>query len=828
VSILLAGAAPTRAQSSPREVMNGAELRLALQKLRVLGSVLYVAAHPDDENTSLITYLSRGRKVRVGYLAMTRGSGGQNLIGSETGEALGAIRTQELLAARSIDGAEQFFTRAIDFGYSKTAEETMEIWGRDDVLSDIVWVIRSFRPDVIVTRFPPDGRGGHGHHQASAILAKEAFTAAADPTRFPDQLKSVRPWQAKRILWNAFRVDPATRDAALPKLLTIDLGEYDPLLGKSYAELSAASRSMHKSQGFGAAERRGPVPNYLEWLDGAPAAADLLEGVTTGWPRIPGGNKVDALLADAERAFDPTAPEKIVPTLVRARAMIARLGDDPWIALKLRDLDEVIRSCAGLWMEAIAERAYALPGASIPVSISVMRRAALPVTLAGIEMPPGSTLRAAADSTTSLVDGPLERNLPLDATATVPIAASAERSHPFWLREPPGPGSYRIADATLRGAAENPPALTVRVDLLIEGTRISYAVPVLYRWTDRVAGERYRPLEIVPPVTLRFDRKVYLFPDARPRDVRVAVETPGPGATGTVRLQLPGGWSASPAETTVSVPEAGGSVGLRFRVTPGGATGSESISASMEVAGTRYGRARIVIDYPHLPVMTLFPPAQAHLVRADLKTAGTNIGYVMGSGDDIPQALEEMGCRVTLLTDDEIESAPLGGYDAIVVGIRAYNTRPRLRTLQERLLGYASNGGTLVVQYNTVEADLQNRLGPYPFELSRDRVTVEGAPVRVSKADHPLLRRPNRIGASDFEGWVQERGLYFANPFDAKYDTLFSINDPGEEPMVGGLLYARYGKGAYIYTGLSWFRQLPAGVPGAFRIFANLIGGAKG
>jgi len=828
--ILLAGLHPVSgtAAERPQDAMNSADLELALKKLRVLGSVLYVAAHPDDENTAFITYLSKGRKARVGYLAMTRGSGGQNLIGTEVGEALGAIRTQELLAARSLDGAEQYFTRAIDFGYSKTAEETMAIWGRDEILSDIVWVIRSFRPDVIVTRFPPDGRGGHGHHQASAILAKEAFEAAADPTRFPDQLRRVKPWRAKRILWNAFRIDPASRDPKLPKLITVDLGAYDPLLGKSYAERSAASRSMHKTQGFGAAERRGPVPNFLEPVGGEPPVEDLFDGVTTGWSRLPGGGKVDAALAEAERAFRPSAPGTIVPHLLRARKLMSRLGDDPWVAVKVRELDEVIRSCAGLWMEAIADQPYALPGGSVGVELSALRRTTVPVVLVGIGLPDGATLRDTSDSTAAVTDRSLDVNVPFTAVATVPIAASAEISHPFWLREEPTQGAYRVTDPSLRGAAENPPAVSVRFDLVIEGSRFSYDVPVLYRWTDRVAGERYRPLEIVPPVSLRFERRAYLFADKRPRDVRLVVETPGPAVTGAVRLDLPAGWSASPAESVVTVSGIDAPAVLRFRVTPGTAVGSETLAASIDVGGTRHARARSVIDYPHIPVMSFLPPARAHLVRADVKTAGSNIGYVMGSGDEIPQALEQMGCRVTSLTDDDLEAAPLNGFDAIVVGIRAYNTRPRLRSAQSRLLAYVSNGGTLVVQYNTVDATLDDKLGPYPFRLSRRRVTVEGAPVRLSMPDHPILHHPNQIGPSDFEGWVQERGLYFADPFDASYQRPFSMNDPGEEPSEGSLLYAPYGKGVYIYTGLSWFRQLPAGVPGAFRLFANLLAGGKG
>lgn len=823
------------AESRPRDVMNAAELERAVQKIRVLGSVLYIAAHPDDENTAFITYLESDRLARVGYLSMTRGSGGQNLIGPETGEALGVIRTQELLAARAIDGAEQYFTRAVDFGYSKTSDETMAFWGREAVLSDVVWTIRTFRPDVILTRFPLDNRGGHGHHQASAILAKEAFAAAADPKRFPEQLHLAPPWRAKRILWNAFRPDTGRRDPALPKLLTVDLGAYNALLGKSYTELSAASRSMHKSQGFGAAERRGPVPNFLELLDGEPAMDDLFDGVATGWSRIPRGGTVESILAEAEERFDPNAPQRIVPILVRARAAMRALGNDPWVVVKLRELDDVIRSCAGLWLEAIATRPFALPGGSVPVTVSLLTRSDVPVALSQVVMPYGAALRDASDSTRSFANRPLSRNIPLEGTATVSLAKNANTTQPHWLRQRPGAGAYRVRNAGTTHAveketpdeAENRPAIQVRFELEIGGERIAYDVPVFYRWTDRVAGERYRPLEVVPPVTLRLDRSVYLFAEVAPREVSVIVESPGPAVSGAVRLDLPPGWQSMPAETVITVRGADAPGSARFWVRPGERASSGLLAASMTVGGVRRDRSRTVIDYPHIPVTTLFPPAEAHLVRADVKRSGSRVGYVMGSGDEIPAALGEMGYRVTLLSDDDIESGALTGYDAVVVGIRAYNTRPRLRSLQDHFFDYVSAGGTMVVQYNTAEDALQDRLGPYPFKISRNRVTVEGSPVRLVKAEHPLLRAPNRIGATDFDGWVQERGLYFANPWDPAYETVLSMNDPGEGPMDGSLLYARFGKGVFVYTGISWFRQLPAGVPGAYRLFANLVGGGR-
>ena len=821
-----AQASPARAQSRPPEAMDAAELKLAIEKLRVLGSVLYVAAHPDDENTALITWLSRERKARVGYLSMTRGSGGQNLIGSETGEALGVIRTQELLSARRVDGAEQFFTRAIDFGYSKTAEETMRIWGHDRILSDVVRAIREFRPDVIITRFPTDARGGHGHHQASAILAQEAFVAAADSARFPEQ--GLTPWQAKRLLWNAFQLDSAAVLAGTLTPVTIDLGAYNPILGESYTEIAGRSRSMHKSQGFGAPERRGPIPNHLVLQAGEPIRADLFEGVTTTWERIRGGKKVDEILTSAARDFDPAAPHKTIPALARAYAAMSTLETDRWVARKRIDLLEAVRSCAGLWIEAIASEPAVTPGGEIPVTVSVLSRSGVPVRLVSLEMPQGEALAPAPPDTTDtrgFANRALETNRPVNGVARVRVPADAAITHPAWLLEEPETGAYRIADPRWITAAENPPALIARATLEISSQRFTYAVPVLYRWTDRVLGERYRPLEVVPPVTLRLDRSAYLFPDGSTRDLRVTVEASAATASGPVRLDLPTGWTATPSETTITVTSTA-PVGLRFRVKPPRTGASASVTASMTVAGVRYSRGRQVIDYAHIPVTTLFPSATAKLARVDLATAGSRVGYVMGSGDDVPAALEQMGYQVSMLSDEEIESGRLQGLDAIVVGVRAYNTRPALIRMEDRLLEYVKAGGTLVIQYNTTQPSLQDRLGPYPFQISRDRVTVEESPVQLTSG-HPLLARPNKIGAADFEGWVQERGLYFAKPWATEYETPLTMGDPGESPTGGSLLYTRVGKGTFIYTGLSWFRQLPAGVPGAYRLFANLVSGGR-
>ena len=829
VLLALALAAPvtTSADPHPPELLDAAHLRLALRKLQVLGSALYVAAHPDDENTAFLTWLEGERMVRAAYLSMTRGDGGQNLIGSETGEALGVIRTQELLAARRIDGAEQYFTRAIDFGFSKKPEETLEIWEKDRILADVVWVIRRFRPDVIVTRFPSDGRGGHGHHTASALLAEEAFRAAADPTRFPEQLKQVKPWQAKRILWNSFPQDTSKRDPTTT--VTIDLGTYNPLLASAYTEIAGRSRSMHKSQGFGAPERRGSIPNYFTLRDGEPLSGDLFTGVDLTWNRVPGGAKVGELLRAAERDFNPDRPAALLPKLLEAHAAMAGLGDDPLVETKRRELLEVVRSCAGLWIEAVAATPTATPGARVSVNVSALNRSDAAITLESVEVHSGADAETAAARGTHGTNGAdaprtLELNRTVTVTSMVVLPADAPLGQPYWLREPMRHGSFEVSPATLIGTPENASTLTARVALTIAGRRVVYDAPVSYRWVDPVQGERWRAFDVMPPVTARFDQGAYLFADAKPRTVRLTVQGADSAIAGVARLRLPEGWRAEPASAPFSLARGGGEQTLRFTVTPGAGPAAATIGAVLDVGGRAFEARRLVrIDYTHIPVQTLLPPAEARLVRADVRIAGRNVGYLMGSGDQVPEALRQMGYVVTLLGDEDLES-DLSRFDAIVAGVRAYNTRPRLRALQPRLLDYVEKGGRLVIQYVTSEEALKDRLGPFPFTVSRaDRVTVEEAEMRMKDPAHPVLAKPNKIGAADFAGWVQERGLYYANPYDARYETPLSANDPGETPKDGGLLVARHGKGVFVYTGLAWFRQLPAGVPGAWRLFANLV-----
>ena len=818
-TIAVAPAAPPPT-ARPVEIMSASEITLALKRLRTVGNVLYVAAHPDDENTALLSYFVSGRGLRTGYLSMTRGDGGQNLIGIETGEALGVIRTHELLAARRVDHAEQFFTRALDFGFSKSADESMALWGHDEILSDVARVIRTFRPDVIVTRFPPDSTAGHGHHTASAMLAEEAFRAAGDAKRFPD-LKSLEPWTARRIFWNVFRADPSQRSASQPNLLSVDIGEYQPLLGRSYAEIAGESRSMHKTQGFGAPERRGSIPSYFELRAGQPATSDLFEGIALDWTRVRNGAELDRMLVKIEREFDPRHPATILPQLVKVHEAMRHLDPNPWTAPKMAELLEIIRSCSGLWLEAAATAPSAVPGAPVTVTVSALNRSDFPITVDSVTLPYDATVMDTVLKQ-PFAGRALTTNRAASGMATLTLPANTAFTNPYWLTERATQGRFVVKDPTLIGRAENPPALMARFTLRAGTEKLVYDTPVVYRWVDPVQGERYRPFEIEPPVTMHFDQAVYLFADTSARDVRVGVASGSAPATGKLRLAVPEGFRVRPESVDFDL-QPGTERSVTFRIAPPAGSARGAVAAVASVGGRDYSMKRVVVDYPHITPRVLLPPAEVQVVRTELKHVGETVGYIMGSGDSGPEALRQIGYTVSLLTDEDLETGNLFAFDAIVTGVRAYNTRPRLLALRTRLLDYVEAGGTLVVQYNTADEKLRNKLGPQPFALSRDRVSVEEAEVRFRNADHPLLKTPNKITPEDFDGWVQERGLYFANPWDAAYETPLECNDPRETPKLGGLLVTRHGKGVFIYTGYSFFRQLPAGVPGAYRLFANLV-----
>jgi LmbE family N-acetylglucosaminyl deacetylase len=811
VSVVLASAFAQ--PQSPRSV-DASDLRLALKKLSVLGSVLYVAAHPDDDNTAFLGYMAKGRLMRAAYLSVTRGEGGQNLIGSEQGDLLGVIRTQELLASRRIDGAEQYFTRAIDFGFSKSLDETMNIWGKEKILSDVVWLIRSYRPDVVVTRFTPT-QGGHGNHTASAELAQLAYAAAGDPNRFPEQLKYVQPWKPKRLVWNVFRFQQSDRPSIPEHSVALDVGTYSPVLGESFTEMAGRSRTMNKSQGTGGGQNRGEFVNYFQHIAGDTATRDLFDGVNTSWARVTGGAPIGTMLEDAYRSFDEENPAKSLPVLLRVYGELGNLKSDPWIAVKKRELLEVIRLCGGLWVDALASENNATPGSDLKVTVSAINRSSFPFRLEQITAP---LLKA-----DSVLNVPLGNNQPVQAIFALKIPPVFPYSQPYWLAEAPELGSYRVANQQLIGQAENAPPLSVRVKIASNDGAIDLEVPVRFRTVDPVDGELYRPFVVNPPVSVSLPEKVYLFPDGVARSVVVNIRNEGGKISGAVSLRVPQGWKVTPAGIPFEFSQKNENQSVAFSVLPG--PGSTSGTFQVEAsAGERIVREDMVtIRYPHIPLQTVFPKTEGRLLRFDLKTKSKRVGYIMGPGDEIPTALRQMGYQVTMLTDDDLKNGALTMFDVIIAGVRSYNTRPAVRANQRKLMEFVEKGGTYLVQYMTPRRVETENMGPYPFTISGDRVSVEEAPVRFLAPDGPVLNTPNKITQEDFKGWIQERGLYFSDKWDPHYTAVLASNDPGEPSRDGGLLVAEYGKGYYVFTGYAFFRQLPAGVPGAYRLFANLL-----
>ncbi len=823
---LLFTSAAARAE---HELAGAAEIELALRKLNVLGSVLMIGAHPDDENTALLAYFARGRHARTAYLSATRGEGGQNLIGPEQGDLLGVIRTQELLAARKMDGAEQFFTRAIDFGFSKTAVETLAQWDREKILGDMVWVIRRYRPDIVVLRFSGTPRDGHGHHQSSAILGKEAFSAAADRNRFPEHLKRVEAWQAKRLLFNVFTFSAAQEKeaAGMPQRLEIDSGEYNPVLGRSYNEIAGISRSMHRSQGMGAAQRRGSSKNYLVTIAGDPATQDVFDGVDITWNRFPGGAAIAPILADAARSFSPEHPEKIIPLLLKARPLLTKIRD-PWAEQKQRELDEILALCSGLWLDATSERAEAIPGSELKINLTALDRSSYPLTVSGITVAgqsiPGTPVA-------------LAYNQPKSFQMSWRVPQTQPYSQPFWLERPKQGSTYTIENQERIGVADALPVLEARFQLIAGTEKLELVRPVRFRYIDHVEGELTRPLAVIPPVALRVPEAVMVFPAARARQVEVLARINTAATSGDIRLKLPEGWKSSPEKQAFRSSEAGEQMSVSFEITPGPEAGSGVARAVAETGGREVSSEMLMLSYPHIPPQTVFRRPESKLIRIDVKNLAHNVGYIMGAGDEVPDSLRQLGCQVTLLGPEDLARRDLGTFDAIVTGVRAYNVRADLRANQHRLLDYMRNGGALIVQYNVApgmggpvvqrDASELSRIGPYPLRVGRDRVTVEDVPVNFPQPGHFLLKTPNVIGEQDFAGWIQERGLYFASEWDAQYQPVLESHDPGEKPLPGGMLYAPYGKGAYVFTAYAWFRQLPAGVPGAYRIFANLLSAAK-
>ncbi len=816
--------AATTLQAQAPKRMTPAEIYESLQRLNFLGSALYVAAHPDDENTRMISYLANEVKAHTAYLSITRGDGGQNLIGSEISELLGVIRTQELLAARRIDGGHQLFTRANDFGFSKHPDETFHIWGRDAVLADVVWAIRQWQPDVIINRFDHRSPGTtHGHHTASAILAYDAFDLSGNPEAYSDQLAYTQPWQARRLFFNTswwfYGSREAFEKADKSNLISMDLGVYYPLKGKSNPEIAAESRSMHRCQGFGSAGSRGTDIEYLELLKGdlPKVSNNLFEGINTTWSRVPGGEAVGKLLAEAEKEYHFDRPYASLPKLMQAYDRLRALPDGYWKRVKKAELEDVIRACAGLFAEAVATDFSATPGQELTLNLEIINRSPAAVQLRAIRFTP--------QGPDSLLQYTLANNARFTAQKKLRLPEDFPISNAYWLNEPWEQGMFTVHDQRLVGLPETPRQVKVQWELLIEGIPFLFDTEVVFKKVDPARGEVYQPFEVTPPVFVNIKEGVYVFSGPEPKTVEVTLKAGAPALEGTLNWQTPQGWRVEPASQPFALKDKGQEQTLRFQLYPPAQQSEGLLIPQAQIAGKIYDKEIVTISYDHIPTQTVLRSARSRVAMINLRKAGNEVGYLMGAGDEVPAALRQIGYVVTELKDNDITPENLRRFDAVILGVRAYNTVDRIKFHQPVLLEYVRNGGNLIVQYNTNNGLRipQADIAPYPLKISRDRVTVEDAEMRILAPNHPVLNSPNKITGKDFEGWVQERGLYFPNEWDKAYEALLSCNDPGEKPSNGALLVAPYGQGYYIYTGLAFFRQLPAGVTGAYRLMANMI-----
>lgn len=805
ISVQLFAQAPKKLSSN--------EIYHEIQKLNFLGSVLYVAAHPDDENTKLISYFGNHVKANSAYISLTRGDGGQNLIGPEMGELLGVIRTQELLKARSIDGGKQFFSRAYDFGFSKVPDETFEIWDKQQVLNDLVQCIRNFRPDVIINRFDHRTPGTtHGHHTASAILSVEAFDIVKNDKNAPRRLfYNTSPW--------AFPTQEAFDKADKSNHVIIDANVFYPILGKSNGEIAAFSRSQHKCQGFGSTGNRGSENEYLELIKGdlPPTRNDVFEGINTSWTRIPEGKAIGDILEKVEKNFNFRDPSVHLKDLTTAYTLIQQIKDEYWRNQKSEHIKNIILACSGLYLEAVSNSENVTKSESFDLDFEATNRSEATIRLKEVSFLGKKIIKNQV----------LENNKALRFKENnITLPADTDYSNPYWLKEEKTKGMFVVKNEALRNFPQTENDLPVTFVLDIEGTTIDFTKNITYKFNSPENGETYRPFVVLPDVVVSFTNNVVVFGDNNPKDVWVKVKTLQNNAKGTVTLQIPKGWTISPKEIPFDIQKKGEESLLRFTLTPPSNPDNATLTIVATTNGKTFNQQLIEIDYDHIPKQTVLKTAVAKAIRLDLKKYKQNIAYLMGATDEIPQGLEQIGYNVKLISASDITSENLATFDAVILGIRAYNTIPELKLKSKILNHYAENGGTVIMQYITSgyrdNTDISD-FTPYRLTIGRDRVTEEDAKVSWVNPTHPVLSYPNKITEKDFENWIQERGLYFATEWSEKFEPIFSMNDKNESPKLGSLLIAKHGKGHFVYTGFSFFRQIPNGTEGAYRLLVNLI-----
>jgi LmbE family N-acetylglucosaminyl deacetylase len=809
--------------------LSSAEILQKLQRLGNTASVLYIAAHPDDENTRLLSYLSRELHVRTAYLSLTRGDGGQNLIGSETEEALGLIRTQELLAARKIDGAQQFFTRAFDFGYSKNPEETFSIWNRDSVLHDVVWVIRNFKPDIIITRFPTTGEGGHGHHTASAILAVDAFKAAADPKKFPRQLKHVETWQSKKLFWNNFMPsrDVTTNTKGMIKM---DVGAFNQNLGLSIGEIASMSRSQHKSQGFGVKMQRGEILEYFTQLAGDTARNTIFDGVSTSWSRYQNGAGISVMVNQMISNFDPYNASATIPQLVLYLEEIQKMGDKFQYQVKLKEVEDLLLALGGVYQDITAQKIEYLAGDTLTCNYNFIYRRANMVNLVSLKVPGAQEEIRFTDKIKS--NQLLEKKIKIQIPLNIPI------SNPYWIENPHDEGLFMHKDFKQTGQPDSDPVLFAEAVISVNGILITRKLPIIYKWVDPVKGELTRRVEVVPNLRAVPVQQVVVSNGKTDVSMEFNVEFLSDSLEGELYLNIPSnkGFQLIPEKIQINS-NTGRNKKVSFQLRMKSSREvklpfSDAVQVMFRKKGSMVAeevRQTSRIEYDHIPTQTYHVPCEIQFTYTPLEKSVAKIGYIEGAGDDVAEALQGAGYQLEILNDAKIRNLSAGDFDAIVVGIRALNSIEEMAQWMPFLLDYTKLGGTLIMQYNTKNwiSDVKVSPGPFPFEISRNRVTNEQAPVKILYPDHPIFNYPNKITNADFDGWVQERGIYFTEKVSSDYQDLLSMADPNEAEMKGSLIYAPFGSGHFIYTGLAFFRQLPAGVPGAFRLFSNFLSVGK-
>lgn len=798
---------------------SAADILQSLQKLNVVGSVLYIAAHPDDENTRLLTYLVKERKFETAYLSLTRGDGGQNLIGTEQGYLLGMIRTQELLAARRIDGAKQFFTRANDFGYSKNPEETFEFWNKDSILKDVVLCIRKFKPDIIICRFPTTGEGGHGHHTASAILAQEAFEAAANPNKFPEQLTFTKVWQAKRLFWNTFNFGGTNTTS--PNQLKIDVGVYNSLIGKNYGEIAAESRSMHKSQGFGSAKQRGSNIEFFKLLKGDSVQNELMQHINTTWTRFEETKQLPAVIETIIKNYNPVLPQNSVNDLIKLYKNLSKLKlkdtqGIEWQTKKLSEIKDIILALAGVWLEATATDYFYSPGSEINITLQAIARNSEKVFLQNI---------ISINGMDTLIKSFLKKNELTTFKKKETVSNYLKPSNPYWLNGEISSGIYTVDKVELIGKPENAATLKVKFTLQIEDLEFEIERDICYKWTDPVKGELYRPIEILPPLTINSSEKNLVFTGSESKIIRFNVKANKSNVSGELKINVGEGFNVNIPEPNFNLKNKGDEVVIEAIITSKNKLSKSPLKAYVNLETEIFNQSITRLEYDHIPQQFVLTEAKVDLIDIDIKRNFSDIAYIPGAGDNVASCLKQIGFNVTILNDADLATTNLSSFKAIVTGIRAFNTSNKLTLYQEKLMDYVKNGGNLLVQYNTNSrvGPLQTRIGPYPFNISRDRVTDELSEVIFINPNHAVLKTPNIISKNDFDNWVQERGIYFATELSKEYETVFLMKDKNETPHSGSVIIAKHGKGNFIYTGLSFFRQLPNGVPGAYRLFVNLL-----